>query len=119
MPSEEWNQKGDYHQARSEYDQAIQCFNKAILFDPLDYEAYNEKGNAFLGLRNFNEATIAFKKAYEINQNFLSALSNIGVALSNSNKHEEAVVYYDKLIALENRTYLVAALSNKGIYSNH
>jgi len=114
MPSIEWNQKGDFFVINGQLDQAIKCYDKAISIDPHDFEAYNEKGNVLLGLSNFSSASEAFKKFYAINNNYLKALNNNGLAYSNSYKHEEALIYYDKLISMGITQLLSSALNNKG-----
>ena len=114
MPNIEWNQKGDYFLGNKEFEQAIKCYDIAIKLDPNDFEAYNEKGNAYLGLSEFRSAAEAFKKAYEMNSSFIQALVNTGTALSQSKQHEEALVYYDKIISLGNSQFLSPALNNKG-----
>lgn len=49
-----------------------------------------------------------------MNSSFIQALINTGTALSQSKQHEEALVYYDKIISLGNTQFLSSVLNNKG-----
>ena len=48
------------------YDNAIQCYDKAIKLDSNDSDAYSCKDSALLKLNRYDEAVICFDKAIHI-----------------------------------------------------
>ena len=114
MPSEEWNFKGDYCMRNGRLEDAIKCYERAIAIEPDDHEAFHEMANAYMRLGMLEEAVSAFKRCYQLNSEFTTALLNIGTALSSKAKHNEALHYYDQIISKGAGPYLQSALSNKG-----
>ena len=48
-----------------------------------------------------DEAVAAGRRAIEINPNYAGALTNLGIALFDQGKFDEALCHYDRAIALE------------------
>ena len=48
---------------KSDYQQAIVEFNKSTELEPLDHEAYNNRGEAYFKLGNYQQARDDFNKA--------------------------------------------------------
>ena len=61
-----WLQKGDGFYKNNSYDLALRCYDKAIEIDPLDAEAWNNRGNALRELGRDTESDAAFTKAIEL-----------------------------------------------------
>lgn len=61
-----WLQKGDEFYNNNSYDLALRCYDKAIEIDPLDGEAWQNKGVVFNELGRTTEADAAFATATEL-----------------------------------------------------
>lgn len=48
------------------YDEALECFDKALSLDPKNTHAWNQKGVALRSLGRYDEAIECFNKALEI-----------------------------------------------------
>ncbi len=75
--------------------------------------AYKNLGNAYNGLKQFNEAADALKHATEIEPKNAAAHFNHGLALYNGGRYSEAIVAYQAVIAL--RPQLAGAHYNLGL----
>lgn len=95
------------------YDEAIECFNKALKIEPADHNILNLKGAALMNLERAKEAIECFDKALEIDPNIENILNNKGLALSDIGKHDEAIQCYDKAVEI-NPNY-EKAYYNKGL----
>ena len=58
------------------YKEAIEAYDQAIDIDPMDFIAWNNKGNALVKLGFYKEAIKAYNRAIEIDPNFISAQDN-------------------------------------------
>ena len=54
--AEEWNIKCIVFAISGEYEKAIECFGKAIALDPNSAAAYNNRGTAYSGLKQYEKA---------------------------------------------------------------
>ena len=80
--SKKWLFKGNVSVAKLDFDEALNCFNRAIQTDPTNLNAHIEKGNVFLNQRKFSEAVDAYKKCFDYKADFPNAIINIGSVLS-------------------------------------
>ena len=88
------------------YTQAIQYLDKALVIDPHDKYALNNKGFALESLGNHTQAIQSFDIALAVDSDFKSALNNKGTALESLGNHTQAIRYYDRILALDpNDTY--------------
>jgi tetratricopeptide (TPR) repeat protein len=78
------------------YEEAIQCFDKAIELDPNYAIAWSNKGNALDELGMHNEAIQAFDEAIRIEPNYALAWSNKGIALMALSRTAEANAAFAK-----------------------
>lgn len=89
------------------YRQGLQNRNEVLS------HAYKNLGNAYNGLKQFNEAADVLKRAAEIEPNNASAHFNLGLALYNGRRYSEAIEAYKAVIKL--RPELAGAHYNLGL----
>ena len=64
--ADNWLQKGDEFYKNESYDLALRCYEKAIEIDPLEADAWHNKGDVFKELNRSADAEAAFAKANEL-----------------------------------------------------
>jgi tetratricopeptide (TPR) repeat protein len=95
-----WNNKGTVHLTLRQWDEAIDCFQKAgenILYRTPQF-AYNGLGLAYYGKRDYHKAIASYQKALEVSPSYSPARTNLGLALERINRWEAAIVTYKKAI---------------------
>ena len=75
--------------------------------------AYKNLGNAYNGMKNFEEAAKALKKATIIEPNSAAAFFNLGLTLYSGRRYSEAILAYKEVIKL--RPTLAPARFNLGL----
>ncbi len=95
------------------YEDAITHYTKAINENDQNEYAYNARGLAKIGLKDYYEAIMDFSKALEINPGASQSRNNIGLAKYYLGDHAGAVKDYTK--ALELDPALVVAYKNRGL----
>jgi tetratricopeptide (TPR) repeat protein len=75
--------------------------------------AYKNLGNAYNGLKQYNQAADALKQAAAIEPNNAAAYFNLGLALYNGGRYSEAIEAYKAVVRL--RPQLAAAHYNLGL----
>ena len=113
MEVKDWFQEGYDCDERGEYQQAIDCYNKAIELDPEDADTYNNKGIALKSLGEYQQAIDCYDKAIKLKPDDLKAYYNKGDALRELGDHQQAIDCYDK--AIELTPDYADAYNNKGI----
>jgi Tfp pilus assembly protein PilF len=99
----------------NKYDEAIECYNKALEINPKYAEAWNNKGNAYFDMNKYDEAIECYNKALEINPKYAEAWYNKGLISFNLQRYEESKEYIIKTIELtEEPSVKVGALTLKG-----
>ncbi|CAD8131391.1 unnamed protein product [Paramecium sonneborni] len=98
------------------YQEAIDCYDKAIQINSKYEIAWNNKGSALRKLQQYQEAIDCYDKAIQINQKYDIAWNNKGSALRKLQKYYEAIDCYDKAIQINSKYNI--AWNNKG-YSLH
>ncbi len=94
-------------QSGQAYKQGLQKRNEVLT------HAYKNLGNAYNGLKRYNEAADALKRAAEIEPNNAAAHFNLGLALYNGGRYSEAIEAYKAVVKL--RPQLAAAHYNLGL----
>lgn len=89
------------------YQQGLQNKNEVLS------HAYKNLGNAYDGLKQYNDAADALKRAIEIEPTNASAHFNLGLALYNGRRYPDAIQSYKTVIKL--RPELAAAHFNLGL----
>jgi tetratricopeptide (TPR) repeat protein len=80
---------------------AMECFDKAIDIDPLNYLAWSNKGLILKKLARGEDAVLCYDKAIEINPKFPNAWFNKGVLLGTLGKTEEAIMCLDQVLRMK------------------
>ena len=83
----------DYHYS-SQCEEAIEQFNKAIKYDPNNYEAYFYRGCAKYDLFQREDAVNDYLKSIEINPEYLQAYFNLGLYYRGINDYDMACYYF-------------------------
>lgn len=86
---------------REKFDEAILDHTKAVELYPNFADAYYNRGNAKLWLKDFEGAILDYDKAIELDPNLAHAYTNRGLARIEKGCLEEALADYDKAIKLD------------------
>jgi len=87
------NEGIDYHYS-SQFEEAIEKFQKAIKADENNYEAYYFLGCAYMNLRQKDDALNCWLKSVEIKPDYADAYFNIGLYYRNINDRDMACYYF-------------------------
>ncbi len=91
---------------------ALMKYNKAILNNPHDYRAYNNRGNLYLQMGNYKRAISDYNKAIEENPEFALVYINRGYAYQEMGFYELSIADYSKAIELNPLNSM--AFNNRG-----
>jgi tetratricopeptide (TPR) repeat protein/tRNA A-37 threonylcarbamoyl transferase component Bud32 len=108
----EWVFKGISLDSIGRHEEAIQCYDKALVLDPRNTDSWNNKGNSLHSLGRHEEAILCFDRALEIKPDEADAWNNKGNGLDSLDRYEEAIRCFEKALDLNPR--FAAAWSNKG-----
>lgn len=78
----------------SQYEEAIEYFDKAIKYNSDNFEAYFYRGCAKYNILKKEEALEDYNKAIEINPNYIKAYFNIGLYYRGINDYDMACYYF-------------------------
>lgn len=98
---------------RGDYENAVECFERAIGIDPAHAVAHNNLGGALVELGRYDRAVSSFKRALELNPDYAQAHHNLGVALRKMGRRDEAVACISQ--ALKVKPDYADAHNNLGI----
>ena len=90
--AKEWNDKGRALCERGKYEEAIECFDKAIEINPDFVCAWHGKGRVLYEQGKYEEAIKCYDKAIEIDPNLAYVWHGKALALDKLGRHEEAHV---------------------------
>jgi tetratricopeptide (TPR) repeat protein len=108
----EWDAQGVSLTTLGRLEEAIQCFDTALLLDPRHHNAWINKGNALVRLGRRKEAIACYDKSLEICPEAAVAWHNKGMTLFTLGRFEKAIQCYDK--AIETRPRYAEAWHGKG-----
>jgi tetratricopeptide (TPR) repeat protein len=80
---------------------AVEQIDRALKRNPNDVAALNNRGNAQLALRRFDEALASYDRALVLRPAYADALCNRGAALHALRRYDEALAACDRGIALQ------------------
>ena len=96
-----WRNKGGTLYFQGKYDEAIECYDKAIEIDPDSSVVWNNKGLALNALGKYEEAIACYDRVIEIDPQDADAWNNKGLALDSLGNTSEAKKCYEKSKELE------------------
>ena len=82
------------------FNEAIECYDKALKINPNNVKAWNNKAFALHNLNRLDEAIECYDEALKIDPNFISALNNKAFALRTLNRLYEAIECYDRVLRI-------------------
>lgn len=80
-----------YH---SQFEEAIECFDKAIKYNDENHEAYFYRGCARYNIFQKESALEDYAKTIELNPNYLQAYFNMGLYYRSVNDYDMACYYF-------------------------
>lgn len=89
------------HFEARDYQQALDCADRAILLRRTYHEAHNNRGNALEGLGRSEEALAAFGASLVIHPNDPVVMINIGNALRTLDRRSEALRIIERAISID------------------
>jgi len=99
-PSYGWNRMATAFCESGIYNEALNCIEKAIEFDPEDWSHYNCKGASLVGLNRLGEAITFFDKGIELAPNEVVVYFNRGNCRFRNSNWSAALADYDRAIQL-------------------
>jgi tetratricopeptide (TPR) repeat protein len=88
------------NKSTAELNADIDTCSKAILLNPKDAEAYNNRGKAYHGLCDYRKAMDNYTKAIELRPEYAEAYSNRGFAYGNLEEYKKSIDDCNKAIKL-------------------
>lgn len=101
MGSWEWNNKGVSLNSLRKYQEAIECFDKAINVNPLNLGAWNNKGTSLRFLDRKQEALSCCEEALKINPSNARALFNKSALLSELGQLDDALQCINQALGIK------------------
>jgi len=98
--NEEWSDKGDDYYKNKQFENAIDCYSKAISFDPKDYISFNSKGKSLFDLGKFEESIKEYDEAIRIDSNSI-IWYNKGKSFFFLDKYKKAIDCFNQAIRID------------------
>ena len=99
----EWGNKGISLHRLGFFDNAIQCYNKALEINMNDNISWNYKGIIMRVLGHFDDALVCFENALKINPSDAGALTNKGICLDSLGFFKNANRCFDDALKIDTR----------------
>jgi type IV pilus assembly protein PilF len=114
-----WNNKGTVHLRLRQWDQAIDCFQKAVedILYRTPHFAYNNLGLAYHMKGQYQKAIESYKKALKFSPGYSPARVNLGLTLERIDRWEDAMDAYKTAISFDS-TYPPAHFYLGRLYLN-
>ena len=103
--AEVWNNLGMVKANQARYDEARDCFMKALQLRSDLASAHNNLGAAEQKLGNLDAAVEAYRHALLLNPRQLRSWINLGLVFANSGRREKAVAPLERAVALDPHDY--------------
>jgi CHAT domain-containing protein/Tfp pilus assembly protein PilF len=108
-----WFGKGVILSVVGRYQEALDCFDKALQLKPDAYEIWHNKGNLFSYLPRHKESLAYFDKALQLKPDNYETWVSKGDVFKNLQRHQKALECFDK--ALQFNPDFYQAWNNKGV----
>jgi uncharacterized membrane protein YccF (DUF307 family)/Tfp pilus assembly protein PilF len=110
-----WFEEGESLRNQHRYEEAIDCFDKALEIDQRHGRVWNCKGHALSSLHRYEEAIDCFDKALEIDSRRPSAWSNKGASLAGLGRYEAAILCFNKALEIDPSEAVVWSLKGQSL----
>jgi tetratricopeptide (TPR) repeat protein len=108
-----WYRQGNVHALNGEYEEAIECYLKALEIQPHHVNALNNLGNAYLAKRQFKLALERYERALALDPKDDVAWGNRGIAHGCQGEYSKAVECFKRSLDLNMGS--VKVMGNLGI----
>jgi tetratricopeptide (TPR) repeat protein len=98
--------RGIAYANKGQYDQAISDYNKALEINPKDAVAYRERGDAYFYKGEYDSAISNFSKAIDIDPKDVVAYTYRGDAYEKKARYEEAIFNYNRAVEIDSKYVL-------------
>ena len=109
---EKFKNLGDQALAKSNYDEALKYFERAVYLDQKNSIGWSRKAAAEIYLHRYDDALKSLDEALRLDRKNADAWFNRGLILDKRRRYEKALEHYDS--ALRYNPKHVKALNNKG-----
>ncbi|NJD53380.1 MAG: tetratricopeptide repeat protein [Candidatus Methanoperedens sp.] len=93
-----WVNKGNTLVESGMYQEAIQCYDKALEINPGMADVWNNKALAMARIARYEEAVTCYNKAIDLKPDDEEVIYNKGIALAHLGLTKEAIECYDKIL---------------------
>lgn len=97
----DWLEKGRCLHNLDRYEEALECYDRAIELDPNYHPAWALRGNVLNNLDRYEEALASFDRAIALGHDNQFSWFLRGNLLNNLKRYEEALVSFDRAIELD------------------
>ena len=104
---------------RGRFDEAIEQITKAGEIDPLSLIIAVHAGWPFYFARDYESATRRFRKALELDENFIPAHGWLGMALGQQHRYTEALDAFKRALEVDRVPILMAMLGHTHAIAGH
>ncbi len=87
-----WNNKGLALSKTGKFDEAIMCYDKALVINSKDYVVLNNKGSALYKKGETEKALQCYRDALELNPDSKTAKRGVKICMESVNKSEKGKV---------------------------
>ncbi len=95
-----------------DFERKIDICNQIIKLDPNDFIAFNNRGNAYSELREYNKAIEDYNQAIKFNSEDAEAFYNRGITYEELGEYNKAIEDYNKAIEINSEYF--EAFNNRG-----
>ncbi len=113
------NYLGNVLQDLKKYDEAIDCYQKAIQINPIFAASYYHLGSTFEEINQYEVAIFYYQEAIKYDPNFCGSYNNLGNIFKRLNQEDKSIQYFEKAIKINPKFWgsyynLAELLQNKG-----
>jgi tetratricopeptide (TPR) repeat protein len=98
-----WSNTGAALTALDRHEEAVSCYNKALVIDSRNANAWVNKGISLQALGRSEEALSCYDKALALDPQHAKAWGSMGATLADIGQHQQAIECFDKALAIDPR----------------